>query len=479
MKGWFIGPTYQTRPRLIAPGQFLMPDRTINLLPETAPDGDQQLALRTVPGLRSFGTLPDRPGRAIVEQDGRCFAVAGTKLCEIAANGSVTTLGSVAAGGDPAGLASNGKRGNQLMTVSGGLGYIFNTSTNTFTQISDGSFPIGAINCAYIDGFFIANTFDRFALSALLDGLVWNGDVGQRAGAPGDLINMIADHELLWLKGATQTEIWQDTGGSFPFSPISGAFLEQGLAAPWALAQFVDVIAWLGQDRTGARVVNVVQGYSPQPVSSPAIETMLASYTSVADARMFAYQMDGHRCLVLTIPSQRATWVYDATLQAWHEWLYWNQQTGQYEASRVNCHAYAFGKHLGLDRETGAIHELTFDVYDNAGEPIRWARRAPAPGNEGKTVFDSRLELQYQAGTGLTIGQGSDPQVTLRYSDDFAATWGNELRRSMGARGKYLSRVEWQALGSRRDGRVYEISGSEPIPTFLTGAVLDAMPGTH
>lgn len=479
MKGWgFVGPPYQMAPRRLPGGALVVPDRCVNLFLEQA-SSDAPYTLRTVPGLRNFGTLPDRPGRAIFEINGRCFAVGGDKLCEIAANGTVTILGTVAMSGDPAGITSSGKRGNQLLVSSRGLLYTYNTLTGVFAQVIDPQVPASVISVGFVDGYFIAFTPDRWAVSALFDGTNWGGDEGQRAGAPEEIRNGLVDHELVWLYGSKQTEIWQDVAGSAILAPVAGAFIEYALAAPWALVRYADVVAWLGQNESGARSIVLVQGYNPRPVTTPAIATFLSSYASVADARLFTVTMDDHPLLVLTIPSQNATWVYDVSTQAFHEWLYFNSYTGEYEASRVNCHALAFGKHLGLDRETGAIHELTFDAYDNAGEPIRWARRALFPSNEGKTVFAHGLELGFQAGVGLATGQGVDPLLTLRYSNSYGALWGNDLSLSMGAKGKYETRVRWPALGSHRDGRVYEIAGSEPVPTTLTDAIVDATPGIH
>jgi len=84
------------------------------------------------------------------------------------------------------------------------------------------------------------------------------------------------------------------------------------------------------------------------------------------------------------------------------------------------------------------------------------------------------LQLDCQTGVGLVTGQGSDPEVMLRWSDDGGHTWSNEHWRKMGAIGQYGYRTYWQRLGMTmklRD-RVYEVSGTDPVKIAIMGAEL-------
>ena len=74
------------------------------------------------------------------------------------------------------------------------------------------------------------------------------------------------------------------------------------------------------------------------------------------------------------------------------------------------------------------------------------------------------------------VGQGVDPQVMLRWSDDGGHTWSNEHWKSMGRIGETGTRVFWRRLGMTlklRD-RVYEISGTDPVRITIVGAELHA-----
>jgi len=79
---------------------------------------------------------------------------------------------------------------------------------------------------------------------------------------------------------------------------------------------------------------------------------------------------------------------------------------------------------------------------------------------------------------GLNSGQGSDPEVMLRWSDDGGHTWSYEHWKKMGKIGQYGYRTLWRRLGMTtqiRD-RVYEVSGTDPVRLYIMGAELFVTP---
>jgi hypothetical protein len=88
------------------------------------------------------------------------------------------------------------------------------------------------------------------------------------------------------------------------------------------------------------------------------------------------------------------------------------------------------------------------------------------------------LQLDCESGVGLNLGQGSDPQVMLRFSDDGGHTWSNEHWKSMGKIGEYYKRVMWRRLGmtTKLRDRVYEVSGTDPVKIAIMGAELILSP---
>lgn len=101
----------------------------------------------------------------------------------------------------------------------------------------------------------------------------------------------------------------------------------------------------------------------------------------------------------------------------------------------------------------------------------RRLRRAPHLSDEQQILFYSQLQIDLQAGMGLASGQGSDPLLMLRYSDDGGHTWSDVITVGAGRMGEYKARAIFRRLGRSRD-RVFEVSVSDPIAWFLVDAYL-------
>src|SRR5438309_2343680 len=92
-----VGPSY--------PSESLSVDlqRCVNLYPEKDESGTGKApwVLYGTPGLSVFATLPTSPGRGLWAGDNRLFAVGGSKLYEVFANGSYTLQGDIGNDGKP------------------------------------------------------------------------------------------------------------------------------------------------------------------------------------------------------------------------------------------------------------------------------------------------------------------------------------------------------------------------------------------
>jgi hypothetical protein len=287
---------------------------------------------------------------------------------------------------------------------------------------------------------------------------------------------MIVDHREVWLFGENSTEVWYNAGLSdFPLVRIQGAFNELGCAARYSTAKMNNQVYWLGKDDRGRGIVYAANGYQGQRISTHAIEWQIQQYSTLTDAIGYTYQQDGHSFYVLVFPSAGATWAYDAATGAWHERAGWSN--GSWVRQRPVAQISYQDEVLVGDYQNGNIYAYDLDVYTDNGAPQRWLRswRAlPTGQNDLMRSAQHALQLDCQTGVGLVTGQGSDPEVMLRWSDDGGHTWSNEHWRKMGAIGRYGYRTYWQRLGMTmklRD-RVYEISGTDPVKIAIMGAEL-------
>ncbi len=100
---------------------------------------------------------------------------------------------------------------------------------------------------------------------------------------------------------------------------IPGALIETGGAATFAQARADNSVFWIGQDERGGRMAWRSNGYTPQRVSTHAVETDLSSYTAaqIASLVSWSYQDSGHLFWVLYIPGSSWSWVYDVGEGLW------------------------------------------------------------------------------------------------------------------------------------------------------------------
>ena len=471
MKTPILGATYVARSVNAADA------RMMNLFPEMVPDGGKEPAfLQRAPGLRLLATVGTGPVRGLWTFGNYGYVVSGNELYRIDSSYTITLLGTVSGDG-PVSMADNG---TQLFIACNPAGYIYNASTGDFQQITDPDFP-GAVTVGYLDGYFVFNepNSQRVWVTSLLDGTSIDPlEFASAEGSPDGLISLIIDHREAWLFGTNSVEVWYDAGlADFPLQRIQGAFNEIGCVAPYSVAKMDNGIFWLGADARGRGIVYRANGYTGVRISTHAVEWQIQQYGNLSDALAYTYQQDGHSFYVLIFPSANTTWVYDAATQAWHERAGWSN--GAWTRHRSNCQMSYNNQIIVGDYEDGRIYAFDLDVYDDDGSVQRWLRswRAlPTGQNNLKRTAQHSLQLDMETGVGINIGQGSDPQVMLRWSDDGGHTWSNEHWVSVGKIGEFYRRAIWRRLGMTlkiRD-RVYEVSMTDPVKTAIMGAELFA-----
>ena len=458
-------------------------NRMVNLFPEIIPEGDKEAAfLSRCPGLQFLQTVGTGPIRGLWahQTNGTDFyVVSGVQVFKLSGLTATPTLLGTVSGTGPVSIADNG---TQIFFACNGPSYIYNEVTNVFQQITDPDFP-GALTVGYLDGYFVFTEPDsqRVWVTSIFEGTQIDAlDFASAEGSPDGLVGLIVDHREAWLFGTDSVEVWYDAGlADFPLARIQGAFNEIGCVATFSIAKLDNGLFWLGTDARGQGIVYRANGYTGTRVSTHAVEYAIAQYGNLADAIAYTYQQEGHAFYVLTFPTGNATWVYDVATGAWHERAGWDN--GAFMRHRSNCQCNFGGNIIVGDYENGNIYRFNLDVFADNGGIQKWLRswRAlPTGQNDLKRTAHHSLQLDCQSGVGLNSGQGSDPQVVLRWSDDGGHTWSNEHWSPMGKIGQYFHRVFWRRLGMTmklRD-RVYEVSGTDPVKIAIVGAELILSP---
>lgn len=458
-------------------------NRMVNLFPEIVPEAGKEPAfLSRCPGLLRKSSIGAGPIRGLWKVNDIMYAVSGDTFYKVETYGRTrlkgTAIGTVTGTG-PVSMSDNG---TQIFIACNPDGFIYNTSTEVFAEITDPDFA-GAVTVGYIDGYFVFNepNSSKFWVTSLLDGTSVDPLAFASAeGDPDNLVSLVVDHREVWLFGTNSVEVWYDAGtANFPLQRIQGAFNELGCVAPYSVAKMDNSVFWLGADARGRGIVYRTNGYKGQRISTHAVEWQIQQYTDISDALAYTYQQDGHTFYVLIFPTANTTWVYDAATQAWHERAGWDN--GDFTRHRSNCQVVYNNEIIVGDYENGNLYAFDLTDYSDNGDIQKWLRtwRAlPTGTNNLKRTSQHTLQIDCEAGVGINDGQGSNPQMMLRWSDDGGHTWSNETWMSMGKIGEYYRRAFARRLGMTlklRD-RVYELSGTDPVKIAIMGAQLNVTP---
>lgn len=440
------------------------------------------------PGLSVFKDTALSPVRDIYSHNNVLYAVAANKFIRVASDGTQTVLGTLNTSTGFAKIkAITGAidTNNQLLIIDGTNGYTYNLGTSTATfPISDADFPQTCIDIDNQDDYFLAVKANsmQFQISNVSDGTSWAAlDFASKFGQA-DNINAILSHESkIWLMGNKTTEIWYNSGDTnFPFTRVSDTFLHYGCPAKATIAVNGNYFIFLTYNGKGGYSVSQtmprIYYYNPVPISTPAIETLIGTFTTVSDAFASIYNKDGHEFYEITFPTAGYTFVYDIPKSANPDqdkgvWTIRESYNGAtYGRFLGSCKAFCYGKNLVGDYNSGIIYSEESAIYTENGTAIRRLFVSP-PGPTymgGKRVFFSRLQIDVETGV------GSNKTFTLEKSVDNGSTWTTVNTYTIPGKG---GRIFEPRLGSSRYGMIFRITTTMDAKFIILGFQVEANMG--
>lgn len=449
-----------------SPSLPISAQRVVNMYAERQPqDAKTDVAVFGHPGIVSWASCGSGPIRGMHKMGSLLYVVSGQRLYSVTSAGVATDIGGAISGTSPVSMDDNG---SQLMIVNGTSGYIYSTTLG-FVLISDTDFN-SAETVQFFDQRFYCDwkNTNKFFGSDLLDGTSYNALVFASAEArPDNVKAVLLNKQILLVMGETTIEPWQDIGAAnMPLERVPGVVIERGLAAPRATAKEDNTTFFLGEDRRFYRL----DGLTPVGISTPALDAEWQNYSTVSDAFCLSYSWAGHKFIVVQFPTANTTFAFDIASGLWHERESWDLNGRSLGRWRANCHVSCYDRELFGDAFSGAIGYLSATTYDEFGNTTRALVTSPPVHSDRKRVFISRLELDIEAGVGITSGQGSDPQWMLRSSKDGGRTYTTLQKwRSAGKIGQYRTRLRWLRLGQARE-RVFEASTTDPVKRTIIAA---------
>jgi len=445
--------------------------RTVNLYPQIIESGNtpQVSALLPTEGLNKlydYGVGPIRGMYALTDQ---LLFVSGNKLYSLDKDGWLTTVGDID-GADLVTFADDSL--HVVISADSMYKYVIATKILTKLVINDDTGFFGATSVTFLDSRFIwtVPNSGRIQWSKLLSSDTTALSYATAETKSDNLVRVIASNGQLWLIGEKTTEIWNSTGAQdAPYQRQSGAYIPVGCLAKNSISVFGSGLVWLAQTEHGSNQIIMMNGYQPERISNHAIETEISNYTKTDDAYSFAYQSNGHSFYVISFPSAKKTWCFDATTRMWHERSFYNAETSKHEHHHAMTHCFFSGQHLVGDRANGKIYKLDANKQTDDGETIVRERTTPCLNPHATRMIFDEVQLICQVGQ----DENTKPQIMFDWSDDNGKTWSNdrleEIANDLGAIGEYQKRVIFRRLG-QSFGRVFRVRMTDAGRLILLGA---------
>lgn len=435
---------------------------TVNWLPVPAERAGTRSPVKfaSVPGLVEFADLgTDLPVRGTHDVEGLLLAVSGNKLFRVSTTGAPTEIGTIP-GVSRVSMAHNQAAiGHEVMIANGQSGYVYNTYTGDFGQVSDDGFP-GLKVADFVDGYIAGvEPQGRFWLhSELRNAGSYNTlDRYDAESAPDKIVTLVVSHREVMVLNQRSAAFFRNTGqATGTFQNANGMEMDVGCASAFAVAAFDNTVYWLGNDGAVYRL----NGHQPQRISTGPIEQDIAR-RNMANAFAMTFEDRGHKLFILTL-TDGFTWCFDAWTGEWTR-----RQSYGLNRWRLNTLTKSAGRWIGGDYSNGKLYRLDWDVMDEAGDPIVARRRTPVMHAEGHDISIAGLKLVFDVGR-APVGE-SDHFASIRYSDDGGHNWSAARLADIGAAGKFRQEVVERRLG-QAEQRIWEIEVSSPAKRDLVAA---------
>lgn len=456
--------------------------RCINWIPIIPQADGTALSPRALfgrPGIKLFSTLTG-VNRGSIKAKNVAYFVNGTSLFSIDSNGTSTNRGTIE-GTNRVSMATNTTIDavtKIVIVVPGGKSYVFESPANTLTQIVDVDFKVSD-TVTFKDGFFNFTASDglTFFISNLNQPLVFDAlDFGTSEFDPDLIVASHINHNELIILSEETSEFFDNQGGSgFPYVRIRGANIQKGLHAKAGVVQFDNTFVFIGGGKNEATAIwRVSSSSSAVKISTSAIDNEIQKFSQEEISNCFAmsYARKGNYFVAFTFTSNiidSKTFIYNVTTSTLAGKSVWCEFQSGVTDNRwdVNSIMFVYGKFLVGDSETNQIGELDDNTFTDYGEVIFRKKTTQPFISGGLPQFMDTVEMTLEQGVGLVNGDGSDPEVRMRFSDNGARKFTKEFARKFGKIGEFGKQVRWTKQGRIPQSRVMEFIMTDPVKSNI------------
>lgn len=443
-----------------------------------------KVACLSGPGRALFATIGGGAPRGQIRASEGNYAVIGTQLYSVAADGSSVALGEIE-GTDLVDISYNG---NQIDIVADTKTYSFDVPTLTLSEMVGATFE-QACSCTSLASYslYAVKGTGRFRWR-LTNSTTLNALDFATAEAESDEIKAIRkDGNYILLGGTSSTEWWGPTGGSGAeaFQKLSVAAAGIGWVARDTGVAVDDAMTWVGRDgAAGGISVYRSQGFSPKKISPPEVDLLLEKVAKaglLTSLNAYAYQQSGHLFYVLNNPGEW-TLAWDIVTKQWSwrksgSWSMGSFAMGGWDTTTMALN----GSKQIVGSADGNLYELQVDTLTENSQPIVRECTTPMLYHGGRQARMTMLELDVETGVGLDgdpSAVGAAPVIFMSHSDDNGHTWSSPRAAAIGQIGEYKYRCLWPTMGSYRN-RILKFRSTDPVPVTFVGCHANIAVGSH
>ncbi len=388
--------------------------------------------LRIAAGVRQIGLGPgvDRGG---IYWNNACHRVMGDKLVKVAADGSVTLIGTVG-GVDHVRLDYSfshlGIRSNRQLWLY---------DVTNLARVTDED--LGAVvDYLWIDGYHMTTDGTFVIVTELSDPFaVLPLKYGSAEEDPDPITGLMKVRQEAYVLGRYTIQVLQNVGGNgFPFANVRGAGMQFGCVGPDAKAYYAESFAFVGSGRNEGLGVYVAGQGTAAKISTRLIDDALADVTDETAIVLEVRTDRDESRLILRLPDATFAY-YGSASAAFGEPVWCRLGSGDDDLYRATTPVWAGGKWLVGDTQSAAIGALDETISTHFGAPAAWSFDVGPVYNKGKGGVLYEVELVGLPGRS-TI---SDPVAFCSTTTD-GETWSAEKPCGLGKPGERGKRMRWR-----------------------------------
>lgn len=381
------------------------------------------------PGAVQVGTGAGQDRGGIVWNN-RHYRVLGPKLCEIAADGSLTEIGDVGDDGKRAAL----DYGFDRLSI-GSNGNLFYYDGETFSQVTDEDLGT-VIDAIWIDGFTMTTDGTFVVVNELNDPFqIKPLKYGSAESDPDPVTGLLRYREEAYVFNRNTIQAFQNIGGNgFPFQTIRGGTIPYGCVGPAAKCRFADGFAFVGSGRGEELNVFVGGQGTATAFGTRALCDALNAVDNEAVIEIEERVYDNETRLLIHLPNE--SWCFLANVtKAVGQPVWFRLSSG--ERYRLRNMTIAHGKRWVGDCDSGAYGTLENGHWAHWGEIPEWQFEAGMLYNNGQPFRIDTAELVGLPGRGQ--GEGALFMSMTRDGEN----WSSERALTVNL-GERMKRLQWR-----------------------------------